>query len=213
LVSAAGATIAPMTRRAPEYASYPRRQHARWALKASIYQMAAVLLSGLAVLALAARVDLGAGQGMYELAGGCFALALVLFHAHALAADRATRNAIGAQSEQQIHDVLEQLRPYGYTITHGVRWAGGGDIDHLVRAPDGLGVCIETKTRNFDERHLDRLRRQADSLARRRREYPRGVLPILCIARERDTQRLADGVLIVSPDRLRDAITSARAAA
>jgi hypothetical protein len=39
------------------------------------------------------------------------------------------------------------------------------------------------------------------------------VLPILCIARERDTQRLADGVLIVSPDRLLDAITSARAAA
>jgi hypothetical protein len=111
LVSAAGATIPPMTRPAPQYASYPRRQHARWARKASIYQLGAVVLSGLAVLALAARVDLGAGQGMYELAGACLTLALVLFHAHALAVGRATRNAIGAQSEQQIHDVLEQLRP------------------------------------------------------------------------------------------------------
>ena len=81
-----------------------------------------------------------------------------------------------------------------------------------MRTPDGLGFCIETKTLTFDHAHLERLRRQADWAADTRR-YPRGVLPIICVARAQGSQLLADGVLIVSPDRLLGAILAADAAA
>ena len=71
---------------------------------------------------------------------------------------------------------------------------------------------IETKTLTFDQAHLERVRRQAD-WASRHRGYLRGVLPIICVARAPDTQLIAGGVLIVSPDRLLDAILAASAAA
>jgi Nuclease-related domain len=184
--------------------SYPRHQQRLSARKATLYQVAGTALLVVAFVAL--------GTGLAVLAAVAFPAGCALIIAYTSAANRAARHRIGADSEQLVRDTLERLRPDGYTITHGARWRGGGDIDHLVRTPDGLGLCIETKTRTFDQAHLERLRRQADSAARARR-FPRGVLPVLCVARERDLQLLHDGILIVSPDQLLQAVTAAHAAA
>ena len=193
-----------MTRPAREQMSYPRRQQQAWARKATVYEIA-----GTALL-IAAFVAIGTGRAalaLIEFPAGC-----ALITAHTAAANRAARHRIGADSEQLVHDTLEQLAPHGYTITHSCRWPAGGDIDHLVRTPNGLGFCIETKTLNYDHTHLERLRRQADWAAARP-SHPRRVLPIMCVAHTQDSQLLADGVLILSPDRLLDAIFAADAAA
>jgi hypothetical protein len=184
--------------------SYPRRQQQLWARKATLYEVAgtALFIAGFVALATGRAV-----LAVIAFPGGC-----ALITAYTSATNRAARHRIGADSEQLVRDTLDQLRSSGYTITHSARWRGGGDIDHLVRTPDGLGLCIETKTRTFDQTHLERLRRQADSAARRR-QFPRGVLPILCVARERDLQLLQDGILIVSPDQILQAVTAAHAAA
>jgi Nuclease-related domain len=184
--------------------SYPRQQQQLWARKATLYQVAgtALLIAGF----------IAVGTGRAVIAVAAFPVGCALITAYTSAANRAARHRIGADSEQLVHDTLERLRPHGYTITHGARWPGGGDIDHLVRTPHGLGLCIETKTRAFDQAHLERLRRQADWAAGRL-AYPRDVLPIMCMTREHNRQLLADGVLIVSPDTLLDAILVADAAA
>jgi hypothetical protein len=184
--------------------SYPRRKQQLWARKATLYELAGTALLVTTFVAL--------GTGRAVLAVIAFPAGCALITAHTSAANRAARHRIGADSEQLVRDTLDQLHARGYTITHGARWHAGGDIDHLVRTPDGLGLCIETKTLTFDPMHLDRLRRQADWTARRR-GYHRGALPVMCVVRRRGCQMLADGVLIVSPDRLLDAVLAADATA
>jgi hypothetical protein len=61
---------------------------------------------------------------------------------------------------------------------------------------------IETKTLRWTRAHRARTSDAARWLARRRRRYPRGVVPVLCITRTRHVQHVADGVLVVSLDRL-----------
>lgn len=187
-----------------ERMSYPRCRQRAWAVRATVYEIA-----GTAAF-IAAFIALGTGRALA--AAVAFPAGCVLVAAYTGAADRAARNRIGADSEQLVRGTLNRLRPHGYTITHGVPWRAGGDIDHLVRTPDGLGLCIETKTRTFDHTHLERLRRQADSAARGR-QFPRGVLPVLCVASEHDLQLLHDGIMIVSPDQILRAVTAAHAAA
>lgn len=184
--------------------SYPRRQQQLWARKATLYE-----ISGTALF-IAGFVALGTGRAV--LAVVAFPAGCALLTAYTSAANRAARHRIGTDSEQLVRDTLDELRSRGYTITHGARWRGGGDIDHLVRTPDGLGLCIETKTRTFDQAHLERLRRQADSAALAG-QFPRGVLPVLCVAHGRDLQLLQDGILIVSPDQILQAVSAAHAAA
>ncbi len=66
---------------------------------------------------------------------------------------------------------------------------------------------IETKTRTFDTRHLARVREMAAWIYRRRRRWcRRGALPVLCVVRARRLQRVEDAVLIVSLDRLLQAL-------
>jgi len=62
---------------------------------------------------------------------------------------------------------------------------------------------IETKTRTFDVRHLANVREMALWLYRRRRRWcRRGALPVLCVVRASGLERIEDGLLIVSLDRL-----------
>ena len=175
-----------------------------WARKATVYEIAGTALFVAGFVAIA--------TGRAALAAIAFPAGGALIAAYTVAADRAARNRIGADSEQLVHDTLERLRPHGYKISHGNRCPAGGDIDHLARTPNGLGFCIETKTMTLDQAHLERVRRQADWASRHPR-YRRGVLPVICVARARDTQLLTGGVLIVSPDRLLDALLAANAAA
>jgi hypothetical protein len=66
-----------------------------------------------------------------------------------------------------------------------------------------LGSPIETRSRTYDERRLDRVREQAGWLGRRRRRScRRGVLPVLCVVRAAGVERYEQDVLVVSIDRL-----------
>ena len=115
---------------------------------------------------------------------------------------RSERWRVGADSEQAARLVLNELSRSDWVVRNGVRWPGGGDVDHLVRSPDGLGFAIETKTLTFSQKHLRRTEATARWAGRRRRRYPHGVIPVLCLVRARRVESRCGGVVVVSLDRL-----------
>jgi hypothetical protein len=91
--------------------------------------------------------------------------------------------------------------------------AGRVDIDSVAIAPTGVAVAIEIKTRTYDGRHLARVHEQAVWLSRRRRRWcRRGVLAVVCLVRVRRVERVENGVVVVSIDRLMPAMRSAAGA-
>lgn len=114
----------------------------------------------------------------------------------------AKRWRVGADLEQPVRSALDELGPLGWTVRHGVRWPGRGDVDHIVRSPDGPGFAIETKTLNFSSEHLRRTEAWARWVARRRRRYPLGVVPVVCVVRARRIESRYDDVVVVSLDRV-----------
>jgi hypothetical protein len=65
-----------------------------------------------------------------------------------------------------------------------------------------MGFVIETKTLRYSRAHVVRTVDAARWLARERRRYPRGVLPVVCVTRARRIERFEEEVLVVSLDRL-----------
>jgi Nuclease-related domain len=118
------------------------------------------------------------------------------------------RNRVGAESERLVRRQLDRLRRDGWEVRHGVGWPGGGDIDHLVRSPSGVGFVVETKTRRFEETHLRRTARAAGWAGGKRRRYPLGVVPVLCVVHSRNLEQCYGEVLVVSVDRLLPALQS-----
>jgi hypothetical protein len=115
----------------------------------------------------------------------------------------ARRSAVGARSEDEVRRVLAPPEKQGWRVRHGLGWQRGGDIDSVAVAPNGVGFAIETKTRTYDERQLDRVHEQARWLGARRRGWSRGgALPVLCVVRAARLERCERGVLVVSIDRL-----------
>jgi hypothetical protein len=106
--------------------------------------------------------------------------------------------------------VLAQLAPEGWRLRHSLPWQGRRDIDSVAIAPTGIAFAIETKTRTFDDQHVARVQKMANWLrARRRRWCPEGALAVLCVVHARRLERVEDAVLIVSLDRLPDALRTA----
>jgi hypothetical protein len=174
--------------------SHPRRQQLRRSRRAaSRGTLAAVAL----VLAL-----LVAGAGEPALALVLVLLSGVFALAGRRALRLAARSRVGAKSEADVRRALERLAREGWRVRHAVDWPGGGDLDHVVRAPSGTGFVIETKTLRWTRAHLLRTSGAARSLARRRRRYPGGVVPVLCVTRARHVERIESEVLVVSLDRL-----------
>jgi hypothetical protein len=115
----------------------------------------------------------------------------------------AGRSRVGARSEDQVQRALAVLEPEGWRLRHSLRWPGSGDIDSVAIAPTGMAVVIETKTKAYEERHLDRVRMQPAWVVRRRRRWCRnGTLAVLCLVWARGIERLDRDVLVVSIDRL-----------
>jgi hypothetical protein len=182
--------------------SYPRRQQLRRLRRAaSRAALAAVMLA-------VALVAAGAG----ELAASFVLLSLsgLLTLASRRAIRLAARSRVGAHSEDQVRRVLEQLAHEGWCVRHAVDRPGGGDVDHVVRAPSGIGFAIETKTLRWTRAHVARTIDAARWLERRARRYPQGVMPVLCVTRARHLEYVDGSVLIVSLDRL---VPTLRAAA
>ena len=176
--------------------THARRQQYRHLCRSAGYALSATLI--LLVAMGAAR----SGQGAF------LVFALLLLGASLCWAARrshgvADRWRVGAESERTVQVALRGLSRQGWAVRNGVRWPGGGDIDHLVRSPDGVGFAIETMTRTFGEEHLRRTAATARWAARRRRRYPRGVVPVLCVVRANRVEYRMGAVMVVSLDRLR----------
>src|SRR4051812_16628438 len=73
-----------------------------------------------------------------------------------------------------------------------------------------MGFVIETKTLRYSRAHVLQTIDAARWLARRRRRYPRGVLPVICVTRARRVERFEDEALVVSLDRLIPALRQTR---
>jgi hypothetical protein len=181
--------------------SYPRRQQLRRLGQAASRGAGAGIALGAAAL-LTAACESGVAL-MLGLLSGVLALA-------SRRALRLTgRSRVGAESEAQVRRTLERLADDGWRVRHAVDWPGRGDLDHVVRAPSGTGFVIETKTLRWTRDHVVRTFDAARWLARRRRRYPHGVMPVLCVTRARRVERVDRDLLIVSLDRLLSALRAA----
>jgi hypothetical protein len=79
-------------------------------------------------------------------------------------------------------------------------------LDHVVRAPSGIGFLIETKSLRWTPEHAARTLAAARWLARRRRQYAGRIVPVICVVRARRIVRMEGPLLIVSSDRLLSAL-------
>jgi hypothetical protein len=115
----------------------------------------------------------------------------------------ARRSRVGARSEDAVQRALTPLEAEGWRLRHSLPWQGRGDIDSVAIAPTGIAVAIETKTRTYDDRHLARVREQAEWLSRRRRRWAgNGAVGVMCLVRVQGVERVEHDVLVVSIDRL-----------
>ena len=173
--------------------NYARRQQyrrfsrgVRWGLTS-----AAVALVGLFVL-----------RNGFGLVGGVLlALTVVLGLRARHWLSLAEWSRVGARSEDQVRRAPALLQDDGWRLRHALPWRWRGDIDSVAIAPGGVGLVIETKSRTYDERHLERVLEQARW--RRRRRWCRArALAVLCVVRAAGVERYEGGVLVVSIDRL-----------
>jgi Nuclease-related domain len=183
--------------------SYPRRQQLRRLMRAAKFAGGAMITSIAAVL-------LGsAGYAGLAVPLGAVAVVFGLLSRRALRL--AGRSRVGAESEALVLGVLEPLTREGWRVAHAVNWPGRGDLDHVLRSPSGMGFVIETKTLRYSRAHVVRTIDAARWLGRRRRRYPCGVLPVVCVTRARRVERFEEEVLVVSLDRLMRALRQTRA--
>jgi hypothetical protein len=174
----------------PMTPSAPRRQQWRRLRTAAVRAVLAAGALGLA--AVAARAGHAAAAAVLAMVSA--ALLIASRHAVRLAA----RSRVGAASEARVRRALVPLTREGWRVRHSLDWPGPGDLDHVVRAPSGIGFVIETKTPRYTRTHLVRASGAARWLGGRRRYYPCGVVPVICLARARRVERVRDDVLIVS---------------
>ena len=184
--------------------SYARRQQRRRLMTAA--SRAAGAAGALVAAALATAAEEAELGILLALLSGV--LALACRHSLRLAA----RSRFGAEFEAQVRRALERLQRRGWSVRHAVDWPGRGDLDHVLRSPSGMGFVIETETLRYSRAHVVRRIDAACWLARRRRRYPRGVTPVVCVTRAQRFEGMQDGALVVSLDRLLEALCEAAAA-
>jgi hypothetical protein len=182
--------------------SFPRRQVYR-----RLRRAAARCVAGLVACIFAVIV---ASDGGWAVAAALVLVAVGLFVDARHWVRLAVRSRIGARSEEEVRRVLAALEAEGWRVRHSLPFGGRGDIDSVAIAPTGIAFAIEIKTRSFERGHLAAVRAMAVWLYRRRRRWcRRGALPVLCVVRARAVERIDDGVLIVSVERLVRALRAA----
>jgi Nuclease-related domain len=169
---------------------------------------AASRAAGATVALVAAMLAAAAGQAVLGLLLALLSGVLVLMSRRTLRLAR--RSRVGAESEAQVRRALKPLTREGWQVWHAVDWPGRGDLDHVVRSPSGMGFVVETKTLRYSRAHVVRTIDAARWLARKRRRYPCGVLPVVCVIRARRVERFEEEVLVVSLDRLIPALRQTR---
>ena len=182
--------------------SFPRRQQYRRLRRAAARCAAGLVACIFAVIA--------ASAGVWAVAGALLLVAVGLLFDARHWVRLGVRSRIGARSEDEVRHALAPLELEGWRVRHSLPFGGRGDIDSVAIAPTGIAFAIETKTRTFEDRHLAGVRAMAAWLYRRRRRWcRRGALPVLCVVRASALERIDDGVLIVSVERLVGALRTA----
>ena len=183
--------------------SFPRRQQWRRLRRAAASGAAGLVAGVLAVIAERAGALAVAGLLSLVMLG-------LLIDARRLVR-LAGRSRVGARSEDDVRRALQALEAEGWRLYHSLPYRGRGDIDSVAIAPTGIAFAIETKSKTLDARHLVTVQDMAAWLYRRRRRWcQHGALPALSVVHARGVERVQDGVLVVSVDRL---VPSLRAAA
>jgi hypothetical protein len=182
--------------------SYARRQ--QWRRLMTAASRAAVAAGALVAAALATAAEEAELGLLLALLSG--ALALASRRSLSLAA----RSRVGADSEAEVRRAFKPLVREGWRVEHAVDWPGRGDLDHVLRSPSGMGFVIETKTLRYSRAHVLRTINAARWLARKRRRYPCGVLPVVCVTRARGVEHFEEEALVVSLDRLMCAVRQTR---
>ena len=184
--------------------NYPRRQQFRRLSHAAEAATASAAAALLGLLTARAGAPTAAATSLTTMLL-ILALGLAIYARHWFSL--AGRSRVGARSEDEVQEMLAVLEAEGWRLRHSLRWLGPGDIDAVAVAPT---VVIETKTRTYEERHLDRVRMQTAWLVRRRRRWCRnGTLAVLCLVRTPGVQRVVRDVLVVSIDQLIPALRRA----
>jgi hypothetical protein len=177
---------------------YARRQQGRRLMTA------AERAAGATGALVAAVVAAGADEAELGLLLALLSGVLVLMSRRALRLAR--RSRVGAGSEAKVRRALKALTREGWHVAHALDWPGRGDLDHVLRSPSGMGFVIETKTLRYTRAQLVRTTDSARWLARRRRRYPCGVRPVICVTRPQRVEQMEGAVLVVSLDRLMPAL-------
>jgi hypothetical protein len=114
----------------------------------------------------------------------------------------------GEEADAQVRAVLVPFAADGWPVSHGIVPPGGGDVDHVVQAPDGIVFAVETKAfAHVTPAALRQAARNAlrvAALSDVRAERCRAVL-CLAASRRADIRRYdIEGitVLVTSPDGL-----------
>jgi hypothetical protein len=179
--------------------SFPRRQQYRRLRRAAESGGGATAAGALAVIALNAHATL--------LAVGLLVIMVGLVIDTRRWLRLASRSRVGARSEDAVREALMPLGAEAWQLRHSLPYRGRGDIDSVAVAPTGIAFAIRTKTRAFNANHLVNAREMASWLHRHRRRWcRRGVLPVLCVVGATALERIEDGVLVVSLDRLLPAL-------
>jgi hypothetical protein len=114
--------------------NYARRQQYRRLSRAGRLGLAGVTVALLAMLLL----SIG-----FALPGGLLlALAATIGVRARYWMSLAGRSRVGAHSEDEVRRALAPLEQHGWQLRHTLRWQGGGDIDSVATAPNGVGFAI-----------------------------------------------------------------------
>ncbi len=112
----------------------------------------------------------------------------------------------GGEAEQQVGELLGQLRSERWTVMHDVMFGGRGNLDHIVSGPNGV-YLVETKYRRYEQKQLGRVKHQARLL---HDELGVWVTPVICLRNRRRGAFTASKVAIVPYDQLLDWLRAQR---
>lgn len=123
--------------------------------------------------------------------------------------DLAQRSAIGDEAEQLVRDELTAVEDRGGVVYYHVfPPGGGGDVDHVVRTPDGRLWAIETKAGSHVTRAaLQQAARNAHRVAAVAGVAPEVCQAVLCLARRTAREAVtydvdATTVIVTGPSNL-----------
>lgn len=112
----------------------------------------------------------------------------------------ASRYRLGAEAEERVGTLLEQLSGEGWLIEHDVEKRGGGNVDHVVHSPS-VTFTIDTKRSAWRGPDLSQSHRHVAWAAA---HYGAGrlIVPVICVQRSNRSVEVVDGVYALGAGKL-----------